>query len=138
MQTSAKEPETAVTVADEESKAASETETNDLEVKKEPGADDKLKADGPADEAFDLLDPEHPAYETFKAIFEKFGSFGDDDVARSQRVVCPRYFRTFAAYSWISSRRRWRACRGSHTGRRISTKSMRQRITLPTGVTSFL
>ena len=85
-QTDAKEPkieeETAVTVADEESKPAAETETNNLEVKKDPDADDKIKADGPADDAFDLLDPEHPAYETFKAIFEKFGSFGDDDVAR--------------------------------------------------------
>ncbi|KAM7209552.1 protein of unknown function (DUF382) domain containing protein [Naviculisporaceae sp. PSN 640] len=57
---------------------ATATVTDGLEVK-EPPAEDRMVVDGPVDDNIDLDDP---AFESYKALFEKFGSFGDDQVAR--------------------------------------------------------
>ncbi|KAK3683705.1 hypothetical protein B0T22DRAFT_257496 [Podospora appendiculata] len=70
------------TAKSEPSSLDGQAASSNLEVKKEPGAADKIDADGPApDDEVDFEDD--PRYAAYKSIFEKFNiSLEDDEVAR--------------------------------------------------------
>ncbi|KAI1474370.1 DUF382-domain-containing protein [Daldinia eschscholtzii] len=64
--------------------APNDSNTTELEVKKEPTSSDKVVADGPAEpvEEFDF-DHEDPAFSMYKDIFTKFGATREeDDIAK--------------------------------------------------------
>ncbi|TPX13218.1 uncharacterized protein E0L32_006418 [Thyridium curvatum] len=84
VQAAAKGDENAVADQNDAAEAAKEeapqTDTTDLEVKKDPGAPTEIPADGPVDLS---IDNDDPAFAQFKDIFSRFGtSLEDDEIAR--------------------------------------------------------
>ncbi|KAI1656617.1 DUF382-domain-containing protein [Daldinia decipiens] len=64
--------------------APNNSDTTELEVKKEPTSSDKIAADGPTESAEEFdFDNEDPAFSMYKDIFTKFGVSGEeDDIAK--------------------------------------------------------
>lgn len=77
LQNGSNKPETNVEVHQTATEDAAQS-ASELDVK-QPPAEDRMVVDGPVDIEIDFEDP---AFESYKGVFEKFGSFGDDQVAR--------------------------------------------------------
>ncbi|KAK0634779.1 hypothetical protein B0T17DRAFT_611740 [Bombardia bombarda] len=73
-------PKTEATVDGQEPTTTADKAT-DLEVKKEPGASDKIDADGPTETNDDdvRFNENDPRFAMYKSIFEKFGTTVEDD-----------------------------------------------------------